>query len=249
MEDGVLDEFYNDVIKWATVVAPEGFWGTKEHLEVHLGICKEECITELSGAIEEGCDSNLADALADSFVVMVQLYELTRKIHQSVVFDPEVYTPNTFLSDAIECLEGENYHLTLNTLSTLVATIEASKLPMEKVLREVLLSNWSKLPTTAEVQLEYDKDITIALQKASKWIEDNNDKGYTDIVGKVIDGRCVFRCNGGKGKVVKPFSYFEPDIKGILKNGEAKEKLSKAIKSKEKELEELQEELSKLQEE
>ena len=94
---------------------------------------------------------------------------------------------------------------------------------MKSVLDAVNTSNMSKYPSVEEIKELYGEDIEEALKSASDWVETEFEGRYTDVVGKVVSttygDKCVFRCDGGKGKIVKPVTYKNADIKDHINVG------------------------------
>lgn len=69
---------------------------------------------------------------------------------------------------------------------------------------EVVRSNFTKFPSTADVML--GAEIT--------WFDTTSK--YDDVCVEEYDGRYIFRCDGGDGKIVKPRLFKEPELEQYL---------------------------------
>lgn len=208
--------YFNRVITWAKLGTPDGYWGTDEHLEVCWKMVEEE-YKELYDAFINNDETRVVDGLCDLFVTLAQVVMIG---HERNVLGYYPITGWHRIQDLFYTVKYRNileYRKTGSSITlyeVLCRIFDATTYLIEEALLEVLDSNDSKFPTVEELKAQYGEDEEKALQAASDWIESNSE--YKDVVGIIKEGRCIFRCNQGKGKIVKPWTFKEPDLSNCL---------------------------------
>jgi len=213
-----FEYYYNRVIDWAKLSCPDGLWGSEEHIETCWKMVEEEH-KELTQALRERNTVALVDGLCDCFVVTAQIVELHKK-EVSGKPQQQFVTLPMYCTASKSIIRDRNVSFLKTLYSWLCQAMDYvrdyNQVPIEACLLEVLRSNDSKFPTIEQLKEMYEDDEEKALQAASNWIESNSE--YKEVIGKIKNGKCVFRCNGGTGKVVKPWCYLPPNLKSILES-------------------------------
>lgn len=221
-----IEDLYKLQIGWATV----GF-GDKikepQQVEVTWKMLWEE-IKELKDAKSEVA---ILDACADIFVVASQLYNIYEEDKTPVRSDYAQASRCVSVEDYLECmrkvgiLEDGKTKAVLASLywAKLADYLEGCGFKVKEAIIEVTYSNWSKFPTKEALEEHYGKCETEEelLDKASKWIETNR-KECNNVLGKFVEYGdtkvAVFRKDNGTGKIVKPSTYYDPNLEKLVKN-------------------------------
>lgn len=211
------ERYYNDIVGWQSFGCPEGFWGTEEHQEACWNAAIEE-LNEVSEAISSGDVANILKEICDLFVTVTPLVELFgTDIQQVMPPRASVESIERRLHKIGIILQGKKKWAVRDAMSLLCMVLdqmEEDHSHLQEVMRLVCESNWSKYPAVEELHGMYGDGVDEALKAASDWIEtEYSHKGYKDVVGYVKGGRCLFRNDNGKGKVLKPWTYVECDAK------------------------------------
>ena len=209
--------YYTRIINWAKLGTKEDFWGTDKHLETCWGMVEEE-YNELRESFNLNDDENILDGLCDLFVTIVQVVELSIRLTGRNNFPPlrGMVSIQKFIQNRqIEIIIKERKLSSIDfVLLSLCKVFDTTTYPIEEALNEVLKSNDSKFPTIEELHDQYGNDTEIALQSASDWVESNY--GFNNVKGIIKEGKCIFRCDNGEGKIVKPWTFSKPDLKQFI---------------------------------
>ncbi len=215
---------YQDQLNWAEI-AFEG--GTDADREKQTVECLYEEVNELNDAKN---DIEVLDAIADIFVVNCQLVSeegvasVLKKIDlcgfQRIHDIPEYLG----LFNKITKKSGStSYSYLLGLWCLLADAYEEKGVDVYGAICEVTRSNISKFTCVDDYS---EEDLQEYLKKESSWIESNS--RYSGVLGKVVtpkDGSkySVFRDKNGDGKIMKPSSYIEPQLREFINDTEVKE--------------------------
>lgn len=228
IDDMVLTfrDFMSEVIQWNSLAGNEPSEWLDERQKQVYGQEKYliEEIEELFDAAAQDDVVEQLDAMIDILFVAVYLqYLRTHPLHNGVESfddnDEPVHFIHRFLNDPVapvvasrklttntsrgnECLRGEYIGKTLtNAINVFGWDI------VKEALQEVTRSNMSKFP-----QWNCDTEADGLLMCATAKYSDK----HKDIAVNRIGNNWVIRSNNGRGKILKPNTFSEPDISGIL---------------------------------
>ena len=222
LDNSVVDftQEYNDVVLWNAIALSNKHDYSKEAIQRQYDLVTEEH-NELHEAIDS-CDLvETIDALCDIFVVAgywLFLNKAKPKLEgfvvdpvaalESVYYQPKIYNAPTNTINV--------YNLFQNTLYAL-ASLQGGK----EYLQEVLRSNMSKF---AQKGFFEDKGILPEVVAANIEVSSNGRyKNVVPIYSNILDNETgkeveyvVFRNEGGKSKLLKPFYFQEPKLKELI---------------------------------
>ena len=221
LDNSVVDfaQEYNDVVLWNAIALSNKHDYSKEALKRQYSLVEEE-FKETKDAVDARDLVETIDGLCDIFVVAgywLFLNKAKPKI-EGFVIDPVValesvyYQPKLFNSpDTVDV--SNLFQDTLNAL----ASIRGGK----EYLNEVLQSNMSKF---AQKGFFEDKGILPEVVAANIEVSSNGRyKNVVPIYSNILDNEIgkeveyvVFRNEGGKSKLLKPFYFHEPKLKELI---------------------------------
>ena len=221
LDNSVIDftQEYNDVILWNAIALSNKHDHSKEAIQRQLLLVMEE-YNELCEAVDSKDLIEIYDALGDIFVVAgywLFLNKAQPKL-EGFVIDPVSALENVYYQPKIfnepDKIDVSNlFQDALNALASLKGGKEC--------LQEVLRSNMSKF-----AQKDFFEDKGILPEVVAANIEVSSNGRYKNVVpiySKVIDNETgkevsyiVFRDEGGKSKLLKPFYFQEPKLKEII---------------------------------
>jgi len=197
----------------------------------------DEEIQELQDA---NSDLEIIDAVADIFVVNSQLLG----IYEETLSTQDLRYASSFkCRDVSEYLRKVRIilrskdkpiaaSLAMAYWTKMADFLEQQGFDVGGALEEVTASNNSKFPTIKDLKSRYGEELSSEelITKEQDWIRENKRK-YSSVVGHVSDhflhSQCepdldlrhiVFRESGGTGKIVKPSTFFEPELEKYTKN-------------------------------
>lgn len=201
---------------------------TNEMFIAQLGYVREE-LKEFQDAAKINDHVELLDAAADVFVVasyltfMFTSEENLEKILGTGVGDvfPEAVYDEFLLYEKEMSTDAQIIPLTIAMLRMARDTLVRSKYNYKKVLKEVLRSNDSKYPTRKQLLAVWEtKDIEFAIAQECAAIEERNkdrpEGAYTGVHATYNEKQKVYVFFDDKGKIMKPSTFSEPDIKSIV---------------------------------
>ena len=163
--------------------------------------CLVEEVQELRDALDASDEVETLDALCDILFVAIFAHYLTDDSKPTLELDHEFidagYTAEDLYTQLEGLLESRQY---LTMVQLVLRTSYLFKFDIKGAYNNVVTSNFSKFP------LEDSLNGADTLQ----WFEE--EYKYVRVVGSIISGRWVFRCNDGMGKVVKPPQFNEPEL-------------------------------------
>ena len=210
---------YNNVVLWNAIALSNKHEYSKEAIQRQLSLVMEE-YKELCEAVDTKDLIEIYDALGDIFVVAgywLFLNKAQPKL-EGFVIDPVSALENVYYQPKIfnepDKIDVSNlFQDALNALASLKGGKEC--------LQEVLRSNMSKF-----AQKDFFEDKGILPEVVAANIEVSSNGRYKNVVpicSLVVDNETgkeveyiVFRCDGGKSKIVKPFYFQEPKLKEII---------------------------------
>ena len=221
LDNSVIDftQEYNDVVLWNAIALSNKHEYSKEAIQRQLSLVMEE-YKELHEAVDSKDLIEIYDALGDIFVV-AGYWLFLNKAHQKLegfVIDPvsaleNIYYQPKILNEPDKIDVSNLFQDALNALASLKGGKEC--------LQEVLRSNMSKF-----AQKDFFEDKGILPEVVAANIEVSSNGRYKNVVpiySSVVDNETgkeveyiVFRCDGGKSKIVKPFYFQEPKLKEII---------------------------------
>lgn len=221
LDNSVVDftQEYNDVVLWNAIALSNKHEYSKEAIQRQLSLVMEE-YKELHEAVDSKDLIEIYDALGDIFVVAgywLFLNKAQPKL-EGFVIDPVSALENVYYQPKIfnepDKIDVSNlFQDALNALASLKGGKEC--------LQEVLRSNMSKF-----AQKDFFEDKGILPEVVAANIEVSSNGRYKNVVpiySKVIDNKTgkevsyiVFRDEGGKSKLLKPFYFQEPKLKEII---------------------------------
>lgn len=195
---------------------------------------KEELLTEL--LVDGIADKNrtlVIDAICDIFVVstywdfITGLQDLMSEEDFDGTFDSAVkwviqdtndslhpgLVARESLSDQVNFMvKGYEGDFPQQVVSSCVAFMILADFDYRRALEEVLSSNESKIPTVEDFVNSGPAGVSLEENMAieSSDIEERSGGRYTDVSGKVVNGRVVFK--DANGKIMKPRTFFEPEL-------------------------------------
>ena len=210
-------ELYQEVLLFAKiggVVNDEGgIW--KMCLEEH---------SELMMAIRDMNRIQIVDAICDEFVTFTQLhhYYMSKPTWEQPITSAIL----TNKMDLLEELEEHNEAVILSLMHYWLMSAqhqaELCNVNLYKAIKEVNRSNMTKFPSMKSLMDKYGDKNT--LLRASLACEELSNGKYKDVkpTWNTTAGYAliVFRENFGNGKIVKPFTYEEPDFTHCLLENE-----------------------------
>ena len=221
LDNSVVDftQEYNDVVLWNAIALSNKHEYSKEAIQRQLSLVMEE-YKELHEAVDSKDLIEIYDALGDIFVVAgywLFLNKAQPKL-EGFVIDPvsaleNIYYQPKILNEPDKIDVSNLFQDALNALASLKGGKEC--------LQEVLRSNMSKF-----AQKDFFEDKGILPEVVAANIEVSSNGRYKNVVpicSLVVDNETgkeveyiVFRCDGGKSKIVKPFYFQEPKLKEII---------------------------------
>lgn len=203
---------YKAILEWHKIGTPEEFWGSEEHQDLCWEVALSE-VDEVASALTSEDPRELYKELADCFVTFVPLFEFYVDTVDQVDYPRSSYTNvQRFLMIAYPILKGKKKNAVRDLLGALCRVLDNTSYDMGMVLEKVNKSNMTKYPPIEDLECIFQVKGDEALEKSSKWIEEKFEGRYTNVVGKVINGKCVFRADGGVGKILKPITYREVEL-------------------------------------
>lgn len=222
-----LINFYEDVLNWNFLA---GNKLSKENIEyVYLGLVKEESNEIIDGVNEK--DHNLfLDGLVDtlvvtSFLCAVQSYNKEKKLLKNYTISSKLDNYDYFISELkslkgyvpehLETEEDKKRSLQLiqiNSLSILKLVesyVQSLNIDFIGACFEIMRSNWSKFPLVSET----DSDFEINFIESQGRYTNVSASIQTDHENKE---RYIFK--DGKGKILKPSQFSEPNLTPYLTN-------------------------------
>lgn len=214
-----------DVIDWNAVARNSTHTFTEKDLENQTAYVHEEVMETIAGIATKDTKETL-DGIADIFVTLSYKYFLMRQAFNADfevedLFGEDISTKPQMQQDYVLSLAStistnnlfaEGLHdieFTLSLLYLLMYVAEDMyKVDMHAVVDEVMKSNWSKFPPVQGID-PYAMNI---------WIEANRQRENVSFSVAMVGGvtRLAFRDNFGKGKIMKPSTFVEPDITALL---------------------------------
>ena len=221
LDNSVVDftQEYNDVVLWNAIALSNKQEYSKEAIQRQLSLVMEE-YKELHEAVDSKDLIEIYDALGDIFVVAgywLFLNKAQPKL-EGFVIDPVSALENVYYQPKIF---NEPDKIDVSNLFQDAMNALASLKGGKKCLQEVLRSNMSKF-----AQQGFFEDKGILPEVVAANIEVSSNGRYKNVVpihSKVIDNETgkevsyiVFRDEGGKSKLLKPFYFQEPKLKEII---------------------------------
>ena len=221
LDNSVVDftQEYNDVVLWNAIALSNKHEYSKEAIQRQLSLVMEE-YKELHEAVDSKDLIEIYDALGDIFVVAgywLFLNKAQPKL-EGFVIDPVSALENVYYQPKIF---NEPYKIDVSNLFQDALNALASLKGGKECLQEVLRSNMSKF-----AQKDFFEDKGILPEVVAANIEVSSNGRYKNVVpiySSVVDNETgkeveyiVFRCDGGKSKIVKPFYFQEPKLKEII---------------------------------
>ena len=210
---------YNDVVLWNAIALSNKHEYSKEAIQRQLSLVMEE-YKELHEAVDTKDLIEIYDALGDIFVVAgywLFLNKAQPKL-EGFVIDPvsaleNIYYQPKILNEPDKIDVSNLFQDAMNALASLKGGKEC--------LQEVLRSNMSKF-----AQKDFFEDKGILPEVVAANIEVSSNGRYKNVVpiyslvvdnvtGKEVE-YVVFRNDGGKSKLLKPFYFQEPKLKEII---------------------------------
>ena len=221
LDNSVVDftQEYNDVVLWNAIALSNKHEYSKEAIQRQLSLVMEE-YKELHEAVDSKDLIEIYDALGDIFVVAgywLFLNKAQPKL-EGFVIDPVSALENVYYQPKIfnepDKIDVSNlFQDALNALASLKGGKEC--------LQEVLRSNMSKF-----AQKDFFEDKGILPEVVAANIEVSSNGRYKNVVpiySNILDNETgkeveyvVFRNEGGKSKLLKPFYFQEPKLKELI---------------------------------
>lgn len=180
--------------------------------------CLLEELQELKDAIAANDDVEIVDALCD--ILFVGVYaafmdlNVERDEYTAGYVYPEIFStgdesvcteePLLYLVEVLENYINSRYYYAL--IAILATQSIFLKFDLNKAYENVVMSNWTKYPMIEDVVLSDELDY---LNNHSKYAGKN-------VVATEVDGHYVFRIDGGKGKIIKPSCFKEPQLEQFI---------------------------------
>lgn len=221
LDNSVVDftQEYNDVVLWNAIALSNKHEYSKEAIQRQLSLVMEE-YKELHEAVDSKDLIEIYDALGDIFVVAgywLFLNKAQPKL-EGFVIDPVSALENVYYQPKIF---NEPYKIDVSNLFQDALNALASLKGGKECLQEVLRSNMSKF-----AQKDFFEDEGILPEVVAANIEVSSNGRYKNVVpiySEVVDNETgkevsyiVFRDEGGKSKLLKPFYFQEPKLKEII---------------------------------
>ena len=214
-----FEQEYNNVVLWNAIALSNNHDYSKEALKRQYSLVEEE-FKETKDAVDVKDLVETIDGLCDIFVVAgywLFLNKAKPKI-EGFVIDPVVALESVYyqlkLFNSPDTIDVSNlFQDTLNALASLKGGKEC--------LQEVLRSNMSKF-----AQKDFFEDKGILPEVVAANIEVSSNGRYKNVVpiySNILDNETgkeveyvVFRNEGGKSKLLKPFYFQEPKLKELI---------------------------------
>ena len=221
LDNSVIDftQEYNDVILWNAISLSNKHEYSKEAIQRQLSLVMEE-YKELHEAVDSKDLIEIYDALGDIFVVAgywLFLNKAQPKL-EGFVIDPVSALENVYYQPKIF---NEPDKIDVSNLFQDAMNALASLKGGKKCLQEVLRSNMSKF-----AQKDFFEDKGILPEVVAANIEVSSNGRYKNVVpiySLIVDNDTqkeveyvVFRNEGGKSKLLKPFYFQEPKLKELI---------------------------------
>ena len=208
----LFDQWSEDIVEW-NLVARDYDESDYDH-DLQRDLCKEE-FKEAFEAYESGDEEEFISEVCDLFVVMSYYYN--REFGHCPSYTTYLKTYEDYGVQYVRDIKG-----LLNTAHGMfeigrfspyryVRQILAQYEKAESIMTAKLLSNWSKLPTTALFRSEVGyTHLRNDLEKECLAIEERSNGRYSGVTYQLVAGkepRLVFQAN--TGKIVKPCTYHD----------------------------------------
>lgn len=154
--------------------------------------------------LEEDGEINLSDFVMDYTKVDLRADGISNPITNGTIFqDLSGEFLKIFTDEEIASVlsRAEIYKL---CVTALIGLGLVGNFDLKGAYENVVNSNFTKFPLTEDVQIA----------KELAWFE--NKSKYNDVCVEEFDGRFLFRCDGGEGKIVKPRAFCEPKLGGFI---------------------------------
>lgn len=214
-----FSEPYNRVVQW-NALARDGKHNFKEETLAF----QKTLVVEESEELQEGFDKSskleVLDALCDMFVVGSYWHFLQNggRITGFIGCSP-LYGVD-YSSQVKFHIENNSSFLYLDSVCTLLYQFNGNP---TGALNEVMNSNDSKFPLVTERDgmelIVLDNGDTYTPEAMCKWIENNCGGRYTGVTHKIVRGinrRRHYVFLSDKGKIVKPATFFDPNLEPFI---------------------------------
>ena len=218
-----LTTLLGQTIKWNKVANLGEFDFSQERKDLQFKCLKEE-FDELLTAIRDDDDVEMLDALCD--ILFVGIYGFFLENEGKINLDSFIGTYDMIdtsengifkdggalfgafsqelpaLFDAEEAIGRSLIYQALCQFAINVGLV--LEIDLKGAYKNVVQSNFSKFPLTEDVKLGAELEWFNAVSK------------YDDVTVEEHDGRYIFRCDGGDGKIVKPRLFVEPELEEFI---------------------------------
>lgn len=214
-----------DVIDWNAVARNMTHTFTASDLENQTNYTHEEVMETIAALATKDLKETL-DGIGDIFVTLSYKYFLMRQafngdfevedlLGEELPDDPR--TKQDYMLSLASTISTNNLfaesladiEFTLSLLYLLMHTAEELYgVDIHAVVDAVMVSNWSKFPPANDVNIG----------AMCEWIEEIRKRENVDYSFAEVGGvtRVTFRDNFGKGKIMKPSTFVEPDLTTLL---------------------------------
>ncbi len=198
--DTDLVDLFIDTIEWNRIGSENGELDLSDQKLELQHRCLLEEVQELRDAIDDRDKVEVVDALCDIlFVASYGVFLLGQTDDNGIDHD---LVDNKFeledLYKQLYWLCNDKKYFTMVQLIQRVSVLFDFNL--KKSYKNVVESNYSKFPKVDDIDLHDELE----------WF--NKESKYTDVVAVVVEGRYIFRCWDGDGKIVKPRCFKEPEL-------------------------------------
>lgn len=210
--------YFNHVVEWNATARKGVHDFSQEAMDFQLSLVQEE--VEGENELLEGYENvnkvMVLDGLCDTFVTASYLYFQERKGDAGDIIIPVPSASIDYLTQLQYSLKGlKSGREILKDVCALLYQFDGC---VTKALTEVLASNDSKFPkvfTLSGMDIFYDHNGNETDPEVEcRQIEQRSEGRYTGvnyiIVGEGNERRFIFKSD--KGKIVKPSSFFEPNL-------------------------------------
>lgn len=225
MNLNTFNQQIQNVIDWNAVARNMTHTFTQGDIDAQTGYVHEE-IKETIGALATNNIVELMDGAGDIFVTVVYKYFLMRG-EFALDFAPEeltceelteprlredylIFAASTMLTNNLYADSNNDMKYCMELLWFFCNTVEEwYGVDMHAIIDEVMRSNWSKFPIYQE-GFDY-KGMCRVIELAR--LKQNVDFSTVEVGGVT---RVAFRDKFGQGKIMKPATFIEPNIKSLL---------------------------------
>jgi hypothetical protein len=207
-----MTELLEKTIEWNSVARAGVHDFSPTTIDLQHALLLEE-IMELKEAIEAQDIVEALDAFCDiMFVGCYAAYLQDITSVSNIRVDSSLFnivaTAPTLLQNLFYNLDQRNYVQICNYMLTIAVLMDddvtANNNTFERAYNEVLHSNYSKFPLQSEVSIANELELF------------KTNKKYKDVVAITVKDRVLFRADNGKGKIVKPSTFKEPQLKQFI---------------------------------